>query len=599
MTVLKQFNTTTAAWTPILAGDANTVFNVKDYGAVGYPTDDTAAITAAWAAALAAGAPLIFPAGAWVYNGAGLDPGGLSFPFIIRGAGRSTSIVLGATSYLIDSAAPLPELQLSDMTIFGGYGAVRSTSTSTATTATLRSVERVFFHEYTKAAISHSSSDCPDWQIKGCTFWADETSTTSMGVAMAGLTDSVSIVECEFRHDRVHVKLGDGGNNAHINRCAFLRYDTARPGSHPIVDVWVVPTSGPGVYGEGLTLTDNKFGNENLTAGDWRVVYAGEGAGTNFGDRFPDLATNLTTDTPRISGHVYTGNVLHGTTGINPPFVRSMTAAINGVHIGPMIVGGTLPDHIVSLSHQPANLSRSLAVNSFGPLVTLYGSSLSTPQVCNYPGLFGVPHDPNYVLATHATEPANGPGEASRYVSLVNSSISSWAAYSGTSTTDVLGRSTAGVANVTTAWSGGTTITGHTASAPMWIEFDMRQGGGTPLTKVMWQITGTGSCVHWQRIVDVPATWCHYRFPFTINESADVTLWVPLALTGSGTVEVGRVRVYQSREPLNVDGHIIDLAHRGTRAGFYATAPIAKPTGVPVTAAGVHAALVSLGLIGA
>ena len=32
-------------------------------------------------------------------------------------------------------------------------------------------------------------------------------------------------------------------------------------------------------------------------------------------------------------------------------------------------------------------------------------------------------------------------------------------------------------------------------------------------------------------------------------------------------------------------------------AGFYATAPIAKQTGVPVTAAGVHAALVNLGLI--
>lgn len=42
-----------------------------------------------------------------------------------------------------------------------------------------------------------------------------------------------------------------------------------------------------------------------------------------------------------------------------------------------------------------------------------------------------------------------------------------------------------------------------------------------------------------------------------------------------------------------------DLAHRGTKAGFFNTTPITKPTGVAVTAAGIHAALVSLGLIAA
>lgn len=41
------------------------------------------------------------------------------------------------------------------------------------------------------------------------------------------------------------------------------------------------------------------------------------------------------------------------------------------------------------------------------------------------------------------------------------------------------------------------------------------------------------------------------------------------------------------------------LDHSGASVGFYGTAPIAKPTGVAVTAAGVHAALVSLGLIAA
>ena len=42
-----------------------------------------------------------------------------------------------------------------------------------------------------------------------------------------------------------------------------------------------------------------------------------------------------------------------------------------------------------------------------------------------------------------------------------------------------------------------------------------------------------------------------------------------------------------------------DLDHDGSNVGFYGTAPVAKQTGVAVTAAGIHAALVNLGLIAA
>lgn len=41
------------------------------------------------------------------------------------------------------------------------------------------------------------------------------------------------------------------------------------------------------------------------------------------------------------------------------------------------------------------------------------------------------------------------------------------------------------------------------------------------------------------------------------------------------------------------------LDHNGTTVGFYGTAPITKQTGVAVTAAAIHAALVALGLIAA
>lgn len=39
-----------------------------------------------------------------------------------------------------------------------------------------------------------------------------------------------------------------------------------------------------------------------------------------------------------------------------------------------------------------------------------------------------------------------------------------------------------------------------------------------------------------------------------------------------------------------------DLQHTGDSVGFYGTLAVAQQTGVPVTAAGIHAALVALGL---
>jgi hypothetical protein len=41
------------------------------------------------------------------------------------------------------------------------------------------------------------------------------------------------------------------------------------------------------------------------------------------------------------------------------------------------------------------------------------------------------------------------------------------------------------------------------------------------------------------------------------------------------------------------------LNHDGTTVGFYGTTPIVKQTGVAVSTAAIHAALVNLGLIGA
>lgn len=74
-----------------------------------------------------------------------------------------------------------------------------------------------------------------------------------------------------------------------------------------------------------------------------------------------------------------------------------------------------------------------------------------------------------------------------------------------------------------------------------------------------------------------PIRWSGDSFaaPLNVYDDASASL---LAITGAGAIRVGKT---------------------GGSVGFYGTAPIAKQTGVAVTAQGIHDALVALGLIAA
>jgi len=79
-----------------------------------------------------------------------------------------------------------------------------------------------------------------------------------------------------------------------------------------------------------------------------------------------------------------------------------------------------------------------------------------------------------------------------------------------------------------------------------------------------------------------------------VEGPSSVSSWIEIRpasilLTGAGSGG-GDVHVAKN---LEIDGA---LNHDGTTAGFYATAPITQQTGVAVTAAGIHAACVALGL---
>lgn len=69
-----------------------------------------------------------------------------------------------------------------------------------------------------------------------------------------------------------------------------------------------------------------------------------------------------------------------------------------------------------------------------------------------------------------------------------------------------------------------------------------------------------------------------------------------VTILSGALVTIGSATSFTNGNAVTMSG---PLDHDGTTVGFYGTAPIAKQTGVAVTAAAIHAALVALGLISA
>ena len=78
-----------------------------------------------------------------------------------------------------------------------------------------------------------------------------------------------------------------------------------------------------------------------------------------------------------------------------------------------------------------------------------------------------------------------------------------------------------------------------------------------------------------------------------LNELASATNPTVIPNRASGTTGLGGVSGAASL----IAGSVERISVNATGIGFFATAPVARPTGVTVDAAGIHAALVTLGLI--
>lgn len=174
----------------------------------------------------------------------------------------------------------------------GGAGVLRNRYSGTNVTNNFI-VRDCRFYAYTNAAISHNSTDMPNWKIERCRF-IGANYTTTIGIALSGLTNESDITSCVFDHNKVGVKLTQGGNDTHITRCVFLSED---PDTNRI-GVWLVPNPDQGTglermnSGQGFVISQTKFGSENSDTSDFACLIADESSGTYFGDTLPVMSVS-------------------------------------------------------------------------------------------------------------------------------------------------------------------------------------------------------------------------------------------------------------------------------------------------------------------
>jgi hypothetical protein len=312
----------------------------------------------AFRAAVASNKPVYVPPGRYIYRGPGIDH---QKPVLIgAGSGGGTTINLEGDSIFIDSDQLWVGLTLKDIRFNGGAGHVRNRFRGSNTTE-YQVVSDCVFLNYTGASISNNSIDNPYWKIERNIFRANNYAS-SMGIALAGLTDGTSITDNSFQANRVHIKLGQGGNNAYIVNCDFLRYGA--PQGQPRIDVWFTPAADVVNCGSGLVITRCKFGNENLAATDLRIVYADESDGATNDQRWPQLGTQ---SLGWIGGHTVSSVFTNGIgDSVTIPLVRSTTSNIVGSTYGPVTLAGSGGAPILSTMRPLLNGGRS---NYVGPLL--------------------------------------------------------------------------------------------------------------------------------------------------------------------------------------------------------------------------------------
>lgn len=521
---------------PVITG----VINVKNYGAKGNGVfDDTAAIEAAADAAFGSDLALYFPPGSYIYNGNGLAPGQ---SWIVYGDNPlTTSITIADDIYCVDSAGPFNSITFSGLTILGGAGAIRSTSTAVLV-GSKKLINNCIFDGYTVCAISNNAADNPFWNIYNCRFIAQD-SLTTIGIAFSTNSDSSNIYNNFFERNNVHIKLNKSGY-VRVYENDFEQFDS---GTNRIC-IWVTGNTSSDI----IDVFGNKFGNENAASSDLKCAVLAELTGTYNGDRLPDFSSTTITGTHKFEIH---NNLINGVPS-GSAIVYTRGLGLRGTTVRDNYLGGTKPSYIIqydgfTIDDSLGLLEQLLCGDNYSEEALTSGPILFTNV-----GYYGYIDDPRQMMEGDSRNPKmymGGGQSQAGYVQLLSTRINSFSLSAASKLGNIID-ATGGSEAAEFSFNGAASQVYSTlAVAPTdgqctWLECDLLAGAASPLSviKLVIEDVGVSGKFYFERILNIPSTWQSFAFPLSITgaETVQVSFWS----LDAGHLKIGRARYYQSRE---------------------------------------------------
>lgn len=585
-------------------------------------TDDTATFNAVWASCLAAnGVPMVLPPNTnYIYNGSGLDNGTVRSGGIIGAEpGVCKVTITQDTASLFKPSQRYDRFIAKDFSVLGGFGLYRNTNTGPQVARRIK-FDNVEFSDYVGCAIASETNDSPYLTVTRCYFNARDYAT-SMGISWAGHNDNMFLAANAFVRNRISVKLvwdettGKAPANGYIVDNDFIRF-SPHSGTDPhAINLWIVPTPATNNVGN-IYIDGNKFGSENLIAGDLWVLFADELSGSDHATRFPDESTSSTGSVFGIMIGSHNTIADSGTAGspVVDALVYSTTTDVRHCEFAGCSRGAP-PLYLLKLKDNPApSTSAATAAgarynqtNILGPyLDDTSGISVVTVRGCNYPGM-GVFVDPwNQQGVARTVENVRGGMAMADYVDLLSGRLSTYslsgAGATNTPITDRVGGNDAAEFSLPTNGMARHILGSFTPGVPVFIDFECKAGATSPIATLNLNCrVGPGGAgnFHFTRFgIEIPASgWTSYRFWFVPREAGPIEIQFINGTGATGTVQLGRVNVYHAREPVS-HGPYMFRSPGGTEyiAGVDNTGALTGVTANP--AAGTYAPINNAALTG-
>ncbi|EPF7509981.1 TPA: hypothetical protein RFU01_003728 [Klebsiella variicola] len=303
------------------------------------------------------GPVLEIESGVFIYSGKGLDFVNDS-SLILNVTGQSSlssKILINNDSYLFDLSRNPVYTNLSNLTVYGGKGAIRLQSKERTTTG-IHLFSSLRVSRYSECAISNNSIDMPYFRVESCIFYGDVSKTT-IGVCVSGYSAGGYISNCIFSDNVYGIKLAvsnDGGiSNGPATPYNIVQNDFYRTGDlkKNSYDIWIEPGLTSNNSGRGIVFCRNKFGQEHLIKGDCHVLIAdsSDGYGGNLnGDRLHSSNKSK----GFVSGMRFDSNNVNSMhEGYSAPFIKTFTSNLGNNYFSDIYDNG-MPEYIISFADE-------------------------------------------------------------------------------------------------------------------------------------------------------------------------------------------------------------------------------------------------------